>query len=220
MKWISIIAIALIGRFSFAQEAYQQNSWGSLVWNHQWRGRIESIADIGHRRCDGFVYRRRQALGRLTVLYRFRNGFSAGLGFAWFQHSSLTSAITNEYRPFLQAGYRSGKKRWNWQLRFRQEWRLYPSVDKHFHRTRLQLQLRRTTHFSCLEPVVSIEGFSTIQSNILLESRITVGNNFKLRNQTLFLFYTLQNQTSVDGNQHIIGLQFNIKTGNNENESQ
>lgn len=206
--------MVFIGQFSFAQEAYRQNSWGSLVWNHQWNEKVETVADIGYRRCD----RRRQALGRLTALYRFRNGFSAGAGFAWFQHSALTSVITNEYRPFLQAGFRSARRGWNWQLRFRQEWRLYPSVDKQFHRTRLQIQLRRKTRFSCLEPVVSIEGFSTIQRNVLLESRMTVGNNFKLRKQTLFLFYTLQNQTSVDGNQHIIGLQISIKTGENENE--
>lgn len=210
--------MVLVSQGSFSQQAYQQNSWASLVWNHQWNARVETIADIGYRRCDGFVQRRRQALGRLTALYRFRNGFSVGPGFAWFQHSALTSAVTNEYRPFVQAGYRSGKKRWNWQLRFRQEWRLYPTVDKRFHRSRLQIQFRRRTRFSCLEPTVSLEGFATIQRTILWESRITIGNNFKLRNHSLFLFYTLQNQTSVDGNQHIIGLQLSIKTGNNENE--
>ncbi len=217
MKWLPIIAIICAGQSSFTQEAYQQNSWGSLVWNHRWNAKVETTADIGHRRCDGFIQRQRQALGRLTILYRFRNGFTAGAGFAWFRHSALTSIITNEYRPFLELGFRSGKKRWNWQMRFREEWRLYPSIEKNFHRARLQIQVRRTTHLSCLEPRVSIEGFSTIQQHVLLESRITVGNNIKLRSHSLFLFYTLQNQTSVDGNQHIIGLQFSINIGRNEN---
>lgn len=218
MKQLSIIAMMFLGQFSFAQEAYRQNCWGSLVWNHQWNEKIETTVDVGYRRCDQFFNRRRQVLGRLTALYRFQKGLSAGVGFAWFQHSALTRAFTNEYRPFLQVGYRSVKKQWNWQLRFRQEWRLYPSVDKRFQRSRFQIHFRRTTRFSCLEPIVSLEGFATIQRNILWESRITIGNNFKLRNHSLFLFYTLQNQTSVDGNQHIIGLQFSIKTVNNEDE--
>lgn len=218
MKWFLLITLLGISSDFTAQKALQQNLWGSLIWNHQWNERVETVADVGYRQCDQFVQKRRQVLSRLTALYRFKNGFSAGIGFAWFQHSSLTTtATTNEYRPFLQMGYRLGKGAWIWQLRYRQECRMYPSIDKQFNRTRLQIQLRRKTRFSWLQPAASIEGFATIQRKGLLESRITIGNNFIVKNQTLFLFYTLQNQTSVDGNQHIIGLQYSFKTGENAN---
>lgn len=218
MKWFVLILFLETSFGLTAQKAFQQNLWGSLIWNHQWNEKVETVADVGYRQCDEFFRKRRQVLSRLTALVRFENGISAGVGFAWFQHSSLTSnAVTNEYRPFLQIGYRLGKGAWNSQLRYRQEWRLYPSTDKQFHRARLQLQLRRKTRFSWLQPAVSIEGFSTLQHNGLLESRLTIGNNFQLLKQTFFLFYTLQNQTSVDGNQHIIGLQLSLKTGKDVN---
>ncbi|MDH4474042.1 MAG: DUF2490 domain-containing protein [Fluviicola sp.] len=218
MRWFLLIMFLEMSPVFTAQKAFQQNLWGSLVWNHQWNEKIETVTDVGYRQCDQFFHKRRQVLSRLTALYRFENGFSAGIGFAWFQHSSLTSnATTNEYRPFLQMGYRWGKGAWNSQLRSRQEWRLYPSTDKQFHRARLQIQLRRKTRFSWLQPAVSIEGFSTLQRNGLLESRMTIGNNFTLKRQSLFLFFTLQNQTSVDENQHIIGLQLSLKTGKHVN---
>lgn len=218
MLKIGCIIIVLVGPFlsSAQNNVYQTNLWGSFVWNHSWTPATVLTVDAGYRSCDDFIKEHRQSLLRLTQVYRFRNGISAGGGLAWFRHRRLADhSINNEIRPFLHVTYRFRQQKWLLNVRFREELRWYPQVENRFFRSRLQFMIMRSVS-SWLNPVFSAEGFLTTGKNSLKESRLTCGNQWRFRNKTaLYLFYTLQFQSSVNGNQHIIGAQYTINTGAN-----
>lgn len=197
---------------------YETNAWGSLIWSHSFNNRWGTTVDAGYRSCDHFFNERRQLFARGLLSLKIGEVWLLGTGFAQFQHRNpINRTISNESRPFLQVNYSRKWSKWSINVRLREEMRLYPIVDKQFLRTRLQGQIGWKSTKSWLNPRAGFEGFITPIADPFIESRTTLSNTIHCSKQnSMTLFYTLQTQTTIDGNQHIIGLQFNFNTGINE----
>lgn len=208
MKLIVMTAFLSIAPLVFGQSKrpFSTNSWLAVQGNFRVSEKWELQADAGHRRCDRFIRDSRQTLIRSTLQFRFSEKISAGTGFAWFGHVS-NGKTTNEYRPFLQLNFRGGKKHWKHSLRLRNEWRLYPQRNEYSNRTRLQVGSRYT---GCrrFQPYVTLEGFVTPGATTILESRGTIGLTIPCGKSAVSLFYTEQQQSTIEYGQHIIGIQY------------
>lgn len=193
----------------FTQEnrPFATNSWFAAQAIFPLSKKWEVQADAGHRRCDEFVRQSRQTHLRTTLLYRLTVKLSVGPGFTWFGHVS-EGKVTHEYRPFLQLSFRGDKKNWQKTMRLRNEWRIYPQRNEWRNRTRLQLGLR-WNQLKRIQPYATLEGFITPGKTTVLESRITAGITFPIGRSALSLFYTEQQQSTIEYGQHIIGIQYN-----------
>lgn len=200
LLWFSAVV------FSQDDRPFSSNTWLAVQGIVPLGAKWELQADAGHRRCNQFIRQSRQTLVRTTFLYRFSDKISAGAGFTWFGHVS-NKQLLNEYRPFLQMNVRGGKKQWKHTLRLRNEWRLYPQRKEWRNRTRLQLGMKYTG-FKYLHPYTTLEGFVTPGTTTILESRATIGITIPAGQSAFSLFYTEQQQSTIDYGQHIIGIQY------------
>jgi hypothetical protein len=213
---VVLIVLSCTGRLFAQNEIFAENAWGSLVWNHQIASGWQVTTDAGIRLCDRFIRQRRQTLVRTTILYAFRSNWSAGGGFAWFQHGGREN-VSQEYRPFLQLGYQLRRPDWKFTLRLRNELRFYPDNKSCIDRTRLQGNVSFALRKKWLNPGIGVEGFVSATANPLSELRLTAGNSIAVsENLIVHPFYTLQRQSTIYGNQHIIGLQLIVGTGKNQ----
>lgn len=218
----TILLFLFIGMYtnllSQSDRVYETNAWGSVVWNHSFTNRWGSTFDAGYRSCDHFFNERRQILARGLLAYKIGKEWRLGAGFAQFQHRNpINRSISNESRPFLHVNFSRSWSNWSINVRLREEMRLYPVVDKQFFRTRLQGQIGWKSRKAWLNPRFGFEGFVTPMADPLIETRTTLSNTINASKRgAITLFYTLQTQSTIDGNQHIIGLQFTINTGTDE----
>jgi hypothetical protein len=222
MRTIIVLVVMMAPAFFRAQQPYAENAWGSLVWNHRWNRGWQTTFDAGYRSCDGFIRQRRQTLMRAAITHGLGKHWFIGGGFAWFRHTRPGAGKTaQEYRPFIQVNCRYAFGKWQLASRIRQEFRGYPSQREIICRSRFQVSVSRMIVKRWLNPVFSAEGFVSATKEPLIESRLLFGNTIGItRHCKILPFYTLQKQSSINGNQHIIGLQLIFDTGNDDQAGQ
>jgi len=220
MRVVLIIFLVAVKAIVYSQstKVYETNAWGSVVWNHSFNNRWGTTIDVGHRTCDKFVLHRRQAFIRGLLFFKIGTNWRLGAGIAQFQHHNpIERTKINESRPFLQLNYGLKWSKWSFNFRLREELRRYTALNKQLFRTRLQGQIGWGSNKSWLNLRVDFEGFITPIAHPIIESRTSLSNTINYAKRgSITLFYILQTQSTLNGKQHIIGLQFTFNSGTNE----
>lgn len=193
------------------QTDYSENLWLSVSLNGNFSKSMNYTSDFGLRTYDNFLKEKRTVLVRVLAEKTIRNNHKLGFGYAFFEHFSADGSLNPEQRPFLQYRFKIQKKDFQFQTRFRNEFRFFTTRNEFYNRSRIQIYLQYNLFQQRLNPAFSLEGFVSTGKNSLKECRITLGFTNKISsNLSTFFFYTLQNQSSYSGNQNIIGLQLQI----------
>lgn len=202
----------------WTQTNYSENLWLAVAINGKLTETISYTGDFGFRTYDDFLKEKRTVLARFLVEKTSNKNHKFGLGYAFFEHFSADGSLNPEQRPFVQYRFKIQKNDFQFQTRFRNEFRFFTSREEFYNRSRVQINLQYNLFHQKFNPVFSAEGFISTGKNKLKESRFTFGFTNKLSSKlTSYFFYTIQNQSSYKGNQNIIGLQLQINLNENAN---